>query len=381
MPEAALKPRVIHIMRAPVGGLFRHVTDLTLGLANRGFEVGIIADSTSGGQRANDVFQSLEPVAALGIHRIAMSRLPGISDMNVLNEIKSIASNTKAGILHGHGAKGGAYARFLAKRLNGKSVYTPHGGSLHYEWSSIAGFMFLSMEKYLAHKTDAYLFESAFGKTAFENKITSTNGKSFIVHNGLSAEEFKQRDQKTDREFDLVFIGELRGLKGVDTLIDAIQILEQQNTYTPSLLIVGAGPDRDAFIEKVKQYELEEYIQFHKPMPAFEAFEKAHLLIVPSKKESLPYIVLEAAAAKIPVITTDVGGISEIFETTKDYLLKPSDPKSLADTIEDALQNLSHQHEIAEERFRYVKDHFNLDAMVESVIKAYITTIKCDSTK
>ncbi|MGE5536928.1 MAG: glycosyltransferase family 1 protein, partial [Acidobacteriota bacterium] len=72
--------KVLHVLRAPVGGLFRHVTDLARAQIARGFRVGIIADSTTGGARADEVFRDLQPRLDLGLMRIPMPRHPGLSD-------------------------------------------------------------------------------------------------------------------------------------------------------------------------------------------------------------------------------------------------------------------------------------------------------------
>src|ERR1700676_1600164 len=68
-----------------------------------------------------------------------------------------------ADVLHGHGAKGGAYAR-LANSAHAIRVYTPHGGSLHYGWGSPTGLLYLTLERILIARTDLFLFESAYGR-------------------------------------------------------------------------------------------------------------------------------------------------------------------------------------------------------------------------
>ena len=68
-------------------------------------------------------------------------------------------------------------------------------------------------------------------------------------------------------------------------------------------------------------------------MPARDAFALGRLLVAPSRAESLPYIVLEAAAAAVPMITTNVGGIPEIFGPQAAGLVAPGDAAALARAI------------------------------------------------
>jgi hypothetical protein len=82
--EAAASLNILHILRAPLGGLFRHVVDLVAGQAGRGHRVGLIVDSTTGGARADAALAELAPHLALGLQRVAISRELGPSDVQAL---------------------------------------------------------------------------------------------------------------------------------------------------------------------------------------------------------------------------------------------------------------------------------------------------------
>src|SRR6185437_12855996 len=128
--------RILHCLRAPVGGLFRHVLDLAEEQANRGHDVGILADSNAEDGLTSAKFAAIAPKLTLGIKRVPMSRQPGLGDIAAVRAVRAHAATLNLDVLHGHGAKGGAYARLAAWTLKGrarpvKSFYTPHGGSLH----------------------------------------------------------------------------------------------------------------------------------------------------------------------------------------------------------------------------------------------------------
>jgi Glycosyl transferase 4-like domain len=76
--------RILHVFRAPLGGLFRHVIDLTRAQAARGHAVGIFCDATTGGARANAVLEDLSPLLALGLTRVKMHRNPHWTDLSAL---------------------------------------------------------------------------------------------------------------------------------------------------------------------------------------------------------------------------------------------------------------------------------------------------------
>ena len=75
--------RILHAVRPPVGGIFRHILDLANGQAARGHQVGIIADSLTGGERADKAFAEIAPRLKLGVHRLPIHREPWPSDFRV----------------------------------------------------------------------------------------------------------------------------------------------------------------------------------------------------------------------------------------------------------------------------------------------------------
>lgn len=362
--------RILHLLRAPVGGLFRHVVDLARGQAARGHQVGIVADADTGGERADAAFASLD--LALGLTRVPMSRHIGASDIGAQRHVARRAAQVQADVLHGHGAKGGAYAR-LAPAGRAIRVYTPHGGSLHYDRRSPVGMMYLALERVLMARTELFLFESRFGRDAFAAKIGASRSLTRVVHNGVTAEEFAEVVPRADAT-DLVFVGELRILKGVDVLLDALALLAREGRAL-SATIVGDGPDAAAFHAQTERLGLSA-VRFAGPMPARAAFALGRCLVVPSRAESLPYIVLEAAAAGIPLIATNVGGIPEIFGPQVDRLVPPADVPALAHAIAVTTGDIATARNQALTLRARVQAEFSADAMTDAVLSAYMEAAK-----
>ena len=99
-------------------------------------------------------------------------------------------------------------------------------------------------------------------------------------------------------------------------------------------VIVGAGPDADAFRSLAEDLRIGSLVDFPGAMPARSAFPLGRCLVVPSRAESMPYIVLEAAAAGMPMLATDVGGIPEIVSGTDTPLLPAGDVDVLAQAMQ-----------------------------------------------
>ena len=373
---------ILHVLRAPVGGLFRHVTDLAQGQAVRGHRVGLIADRSTGGAQAEATLAALASKLALGVTRVPMSRHVGASDFLAVRHVSQRAKAVGANVIHGHGAKGGAYARLgvTPSPADRKTirVYTPHGGSLHFHWGSPTGLIYLNAERALMSRTELFLFESAYGRDVFKEKIGEPPSRPpslvRVVHNGVTDDEF-QPIVVSQGATDLLFIGELRMLKGVDVLIAAIRQLAQGGRNVEgrkvTATIVGNGPDRAQFERAVNKQDLGEQVQFVGAKPARQAFSLGRLLIVPSRAESLPYIVLEAAAAGVPMIATQVGGIPEIFGPDAGALVAPGDPAALAQAISQATQDRGARHSASLRLKTRLRALFSADAMTDAILAAY----------
>ena len=373
---------ILHVLRAPVGGLFRHVTDLAQGQAVRGHRVGLIADRSTGGAQAEATLAALASKLALGVTRVPMSRHVGASDFLAVRHVSQRAKAVGANVIHGHGAKGGAYARLgvTPSPTDRKTIraYTPHGGSLHFHWGSPTGLIYLNAERALMSRTELFLFESAYGRDVFKAKIGEPPNLSAslvrVVHNGVTDDEF-QPIVVSQGATDLLFIGELRLLKGVDVLIAAIRQLAQEGRSVDgrkvTATIVGDGPDRAQFEREVGKHGLGEQVQFVGAKPARQAFSLGRLLIVPSRAESLPYIVLEAAAAGVPMIATQVGGIPEIFGPDAGALVAPGDPAALAQAISQATQDRGARHSASLRLKTRLRALFSADAMTDAILAAY----------
>nr|MDQ2704862.1 glycosyltransferase [Pseudomonadota bacterium] len=130
--------RIVHCFRSPVGGIFRHVRDLAEAQAAAGHLVGIVCDSTTGGDLEERQFEALLPSLALGVSRTPMQRHIGPGDIAAALRAYRIIKELQPDILHGHGAKGGVYSRMFGSllrvfRYRVARLYTAHGGSLHYD--------------------------------------------------------------------------------------------------------------------------------------------------------------------------------------------------------------------------------------------------------
>jgi len=370
MPEISGQPlRILHAVRAPVGGIFRHILDLANGQADRGHQVGLIADSLTGGERAEAALAEIAPRLKLGVHRLPIHREPHPMDAAVLGRFMRLIRRLNPDVLHGHGAKAGAFVRMKGGSKATIRVYTPHGGSLHYPLNTVKGALYSRLERALKNRTDLFLFESAFARDTFQRTIGTPAGLVRCVFNGVTADEFDPIVKAADAT-DIVYVGEFRHIKGADLLVDAVARLRSDGRPV-TLTLAGDGEEIEALKTQIQRLGLGEAVRFIGHVKARYGFSKGSLLVVPSRGDSMPYVVIEAAAAGIPMIAANVGGIPEIFGAHTDALFAPNIVAAMADAIEIALEDPAAALERAKSLRERIFLHFSQKAMVEGVLAGY----------
>lgn len=370
MPETSTSPlRILHAVRAPVGGIFRHILDLAVGQAERGHEVGILADSLTGGERAEAALKEIAPKLKLGVYRLAIRREPHPIDSVTALHFLRLARSLKPDVLHGHGAKAGAFVRLRGKSKKSIRVYTPHGGSLHYPPGTLKGGAYARMERALMNRTDLFLFESAFARDTYLRVVGKPTGLVRCVFNGVTASEFDPVPVAEDAT-DLVYVGEFRDIKGADLLIEAVARLRADGKPI-TLTLAGDGEETEALKALVSRLNLGDAVRFIGHVRARFGFSKGKLLVVPSRGDSMPYVVIEAAAAGIPMVAASVGGIPEILGPHTSGLFVANSIGAMADAIEIALGDMDATRERARNLRERIFVHFSQKAMVDGVISGY----------
>lgn len=370
MPPSPDQPlRILHAVRAPVGGIIRHILDLANGQVDRGHHVGILADSLTGGERADKALAELAPRLKLGVHRLAIRREPSPEDFLVWLRMRRLIATLKPDVMHGHGAKAGAFVRMRRRVDDTIRIYTPHGGSLHYPLNTLKGEFYARLERTLMEATDLFLFESAFARNTYQRIVGTPKGVVHCVFNGVTREEFEPVVTADDAT-DLAYVGEFRHIKGADLLVDAVARLHE-NGKKVTLTLGGDGEETAALKAQVEKLGLTGAIRFIGHVKARYGFSKGRLLVVPSRGDSMPYVVIEAGAAGIPMIAARVGGIPEIFGAESPALFAASNAEAMAEAIAAALENEQATAQHAAALRERISAHFSQQAMVDGVLAGY----------
>jgi len=211
---------------------------------------------------------------------------------------------------------------------------------------------------------------SAFEAETYRRKIGIPRCEAVVIRNGLRDEEFTPVLPRPDAR-DLLFLGMIRDLKGTDIFLEAIAKIEQRYGRKVTAHVVGQAEEPERYHALARSLGIAERVTFSEPMPAREAFTRARIIVVPSRAESMPYVVLEAIAAGLPIVATRVGGIPEIIGPAADELVVPGDAGALAQAIEDLLANPGRIATGVAAKRDWLRPRFHIAAMQREIEALY----------
>jgi glycosyltransferase involved in cell wall biosynthesis len=183
--------------------------------------------------------------------------------------------------------------------------------------------------------------------TLLSEKIVGMGVDPECVHytpNGVDTALFHQRDRALCRsELGLsrggkivLYVGKFRPVKGIHCLLEALHILDRQGMLDFDLVLIGSGPEEHDYRKIVQTYGLGSRVFFagnkiHEEVALWMG--ASDLFCLPSLKEGMPNVVLEALAAGMPVVASRVGAIPDIVDGTSGILVPPADPEALAHAV------------------------------------------------
>lgn len=187
-------------------------------------------------------------------------------------------------------------------------------------------------------------FEKAEGvitvSKALENKVRELTPKTRTktIYNGVNFDIFNTSIDKFSTT-SIVFIGNIIKTKGIYELVDAAQVLLTKGNKFDFHLI-GNGPELSNITRIIQQKNLAKHITLHGTVnheDVVDLLKKCHLLVLPSYREGVPNVIMEAFACGVPVVATNVGGIAEVLNESNGVLLDTYRPEDIVEGIEKCL--------------------------------------------
>ncbi|HUZ82384.1 MAG TPA: glycosyltransferase family 4 protein [Gaiellaceae bacterium] len=380
------RTRVLRVIaRLNMGGPALHVSYLTKGLDQRGYETTLVAGKLSRGEDsmsyvADELGLDVVPLAAM--HREVSPVYDPVAVTRLVGEIRRVRPH----ILHTHTAKAGAVGR-AAALLAGDArppviVHTYHGHVLRGYFDPVRTQFFRETERALARHTNRLI---AVGPEVRDDLVelgVAPAEKFSVIRLGIDLEsrvltidrraEFRHLFGIPEERFVVGWIGRMTAIKRVPDILAAFKALRERGVDA-TLCLVGDGPDRDA-IEQLA-YELGIvrdvlFVGYQRDVAPYYAFFDAFLL--PSANEGTPVVAIEALAAERPVVATRVGGVPDVVDDGEDgFLVDVGDIQALAERLEQLARDPGLRARMGKAGRERVVPRYRVERLVDDVDTLY----------
>lgn len=369
MLEMSKKIKVLFIItQSEAGGAQRFLNELIPNLDKNKYDLLLAA-----GERGNwESFEDLD-VETIKLKN-AKRNISLINDIKVVFEIRKLVKKHQPDVLFLNSSKTsiwGPLAVYLPIRLKPtpKIIYRIGGWSFNDPQSPLVRRLRITLERLFAWFKDYIIVNNLHDFKQAEQLKIKPKRKVALIHNGinvealsfLSREEARQKLNLSPEEFIVGTIANFYKTKGLKYLIEAAAKINDKNI---KFVIIGDGRERKNLEHLINQYNLGGRVKLlgkkknaHQYIKAFDVF------ILPSVKEGFPWVILEAAAAEVPIIATNVGAIPEIIEDEKSgIIIEPKKPQQIVRAL-DKIQSLN----TADQAHQIILQKFTLKRMTSEI--------------
>ncbi|HEY9480481.1 MAG TPA: glycosyltransferase, partial [Gemmatimonadaceae bacterium] len=321
---------ILHVTApAEVGGLESVVRMLARGHGAMGHRVCVAAlvDPAAG---THPFLASLESEGV----RVAPMTLPGRAYSLEREAVRRLCAELAPDVVHTHGYRSDVVDGSVARSAGIATVSTVHGftgGGMRnriYEWIQERAFRDFDAVVAVSEPIALRLASRGVAPERIHVIANAFDGSSAVMERSAA----RKRLGIASDELCIGWVGRLSAEKGPDVFIDAIPLLAPP---LPGISIVGNGPDEPALRERAARLGVAERVRWHGIVPGAGALLAAFdALVLSSRTEGIPIVLLEAAAAGTPIVTTRVGGVPSMFSDGEALLVAPDSPGALAAAID-----------------------------------------------
>lgn len=370
------KPKtIVYLVRQTAGGMQNHLLALVSNFKNK-YRIDVIAPSNP---------KLAEKLAALNVpfYQVPIAdNLKPLADLSSAFQIRKLLKQLKPDIFHIHGNKTALVGRLaLLGKKSPPTVVTVHNFLIFQQAPFPLKQLAASLERFLMRKTTQLITVSEQLKTALVKDERLPAAKIKVIHNGLdlsnwqtlNKEEIRQKLGLEKETFVILTVGRLVAWKGHRFLINALNNPPLNAEENVKLLIAGDGPLKEELAQLIAKQGLTAKITllgYATNVP--ELMTAADLFVLPSLNEPFGLVLLEAMAAKLPIIATNNGGVPEIITHQQTgWLVPPQDAPALAAAICRLKSDAQLRATLALNAWQELNNRFSLTEMLAKTEKVY----------
>jgi glycosyltransferase involved in cell wall biosynthesis len=317
-------------------------------------------------------------------------------DYKAFKEIRKIVKEFKPHIIHTHAAKAGLVGRLVAIYSRTPIVlHTFHGHVFHNYFGKLKTKFYILLERFLAKCTTGIITISALQKNDLVNiyKIAPAH-KTFLIPLGLDLDPFytnqgnkrkcfREKFFIEENEIVIGIIGRLVPVKNHSLFINGIGEVLQKTKKKIRILIIGDGEERGNIIALLTQLNIPYHYYPENKQPQIctltswltqmdEVYAGLDIIALTSLNEGTPVSLIEAQAACKPIVTTNVGGVSDIvLENDTAFITPTEDVHAFANAILKLTENDELRNKMGKNGFNHVKGKFDKMRLAADMQKLY----------
>jgi glycosyltransferase involved in cell wall biosynthesis len=364
--------RVLELLEPADGGVAEHVTVLSQGLHERGWDVELAGPPQSA------VYPGLAergiPIHLIHSLRTGFGR--PASDARALAQVTRLLARKRYDVLHCHSAKAGVLGRLAGGVIGTPVVFSPHAFSFVGDFSERRRRFATAVERWLSRLTACLICVCEHERALADQYGLRCPAR--VVYSGTPTPTAQTPVTEELADFaqeDLLVasLAALRPQKTIEVLIDAApEILRR--VPNARIAIIGNGPLRDQLASRARERGLIEsarfsMMAFHRPSGQY--LPRIDVYVLPSAWEAFPIGVLEAQAYGVPQVATDVGGTAEAVTPEVGILIPPHDPHRLAEAVVTLLADARLRSSMATASRHQHATRFSVDRMVAETASVY----------
>ncbi|MBK9192000.1 MAG: glycosyltransferase family 4 protein [Crocinitomicaceae bacterium] len=311
------------------------------------------------------------------------------SDRKALKEIRKIIQEYKPDIVHTHASKAGVLGRTAAiKEKVPVIVHTFHGHVFHSYFGKIKTWIYKTIERRLAKKTDAIIAISDIQKKELSEIHHIANaGKITVIPLGFDLDRFRENKEQKRKSFREKYnleedevavgiIGRLTVVKNHELFFHSIEKLIEQNNSKVRAFIIGDGERTDELKSLAKVIEdksgksVFEFTSWIKNVD--EALPGLDIIALSSFNEGTPVSLIEAQAAGVPVITTNVGGVSDVVANgSTGFIINGFGVSDFASKLSLLAEDRELRQKMSQNGWNFVEHKFHYRRLCADMTKLY----------
>ncbi|MEW6009460.1 MAG: glycosyltransferase family 4 protein [Candidatus Omnitrophota bacterium] len=377
------------IARLNIGGPAIHCILLTEGLSEDSFESMLIYGSVENSEADMLYLAKDKGIKPILIEELGQ-KLSLKRDLIVFWKLFNIIRNFKPDIIHTHTAKAGTLGRLAGlfynfmqrirlRRNRAKLVHTFHGHIFYGYFGKLKSKIFILIERILSGMTDKIITVSDEVKLDLIEFKIAKKEKIIVIPLGLELEKLLALpyNDSFNSKIRVGIIGRLTPVKNHMMFFKAIkQLSEAGLSNEAKFMIIGDGELREKLEDTAKElgiYKQTEFTGWQKD--ALNLYSKLDIVALTSFNEGTPVSLIEAMAAARPVIATNVGGVKDIVNDERGFLVASGDVSGFAKTLKILIEDSKLRQAKGQAGRNFVRDLFTKERLIKDMETLYKSII------